>query len=693
MKKTHLLFFTIFTFALLKVGAQNCSYSELTYTTSGFPTYMLSGDFNNDGKADLIQESGIPFSITAYLQMPGNTFSTVTTITSTSQYLLVVNDFNNDGNDDVLLTGGILYAGLGNGIFSATTTNLYFSNSSFNNPINPIAISSDVNNDGMQDVISMVNAVPISSLSINLGMGNGNFGSSISYTLNGLISPFILLGLINNSCISAKDINNDTYIDVVAAVTNTSSSISTLYIFNGSPSGTLSPINTYTYAGEMLSVKLNDFNLDGSLDIAYSNQNVINVLNGNGSGSFSPSQSYTVAGANMILLESGDLNNDLIPDITSLNLSGPTFPALGYYKTYTNFLNNGSQLFNSSLTYTMGDMGFPNPIICKDFNSDGYLDLAVNTYSFYPTLYVFLTSPVLNGSIITANNGAICVGQSFTINPSGANSYIYSGGSAVITPTITSSYSIAGTYSNGCVTSNTAIVTITVNPLPTITVNSGTICSGDSFTIIPNGATNYTYSSGSNIISPITSTAVTIVGASAQGCVSSNTVTSSITVNPLPHVIASTSSSIICSGETATLTANGASTYTWNGGATTSVISISPSLTTVYGIIGTDINGCDNSVSITQSVSACTGISSEIFNQVNQINVYPNPNKGEFVISGKQEATFLMVDALGQVIKTISLNATNHYSESISGLANGMYFLVDKNNLAASVKYKIIVIQ
>ena len=136
MKKKRLLFFTISTFLLLKAEAQNCSYSELTYTTSGFPTYMLSGDFNNDGKADLVVENEIPFSnsITVYLQMPSNTFSMVTTTGLGSEYFLAVDDFNNDGNDDVLLTGGILCAGLGNGTFSVTTTNLVFPSSHYLNP-------------------------------------------------------------------------------------------------------------------------------------------------------------------------------------------------------------------------------------------------------------------------------------------------------------------------------------------------------------------------------------------------------------------------------------------------------------------------------------------------------------------------------------------------------------------------------
>ena len=98
---------------------------------------------------------------------------------------------------------------------------------------------------------------------------------------------------------------------------------------------------------------------------------------------------------------------------------------------------------------------------------------------------------------------------------------------------------------------------VTVNTTPTITVNSGSICNGDSFTLTPSGATTYTYSSGSNVVSPITTTSYTVTGTNASGCSDLVGVVSTVTVNALPSLAVSSGS--ICNGDSFTLTPSGAS--------------------------------------------------------------------------------------------------------------------------------------
>jgi hypothetical protein len=138
-------------------------------------------------------------------------------------------------------------------------------------------------------------------------------------------------------------------------------------------------------------------------------------------------------------------------------------------------------------------------------------------------------------SIITYTN-AICAGTSTTFTATGnaGNSYVWSASAnsattntVVVTPTGTAStvYSVVGTNSVGCIT-NIATTTLSVNPLPTITVNSGTVCVGNSFTITPSGANTYTYSSGNAIITPIVAatTNYTVSGTNGNGCVNTTTV-------------------------------------------------------------------------------------------------------------------------------------------------------------------------
>ena len=93
---------------------------------------------------------------------------------------------------------------------------------------------------------------------------------------------------------------------------------------------------------------------------------------------------------------------------------------------------------------------------------------------------------------LSVNSGVICNGNSFTLTPSGASTYTYSSVSNIVTPTLTTSYTVTGTDAAGCADLVGVVSTITVNSTPTITVNSGVICTGQSFTMTPAGANTYT---------------------------------------------------------------------------------------------------------------------------------------------------------------------------------------------------------
>lgn len=204
--------------------------------------------------------------------------------------------------------------------------------------------------------------------------------------------------------------------------------------------------------------------------------------------------------------------------------------------------------------------------------------------------------------VTTVNSPTICIGATATLAASGATTYLWSTGSTInplsVTPASTLSYTVVGT-SAGC--SNTAVATVTVTPLPSVTVNSPTICDGDIATLTASGATTYVWSTGatSNPISntPTTTTSYTVTG-TLLGCTS--TAVSTVTVNPLP--IINVNSPVICSGATATLTATGAATYLWNSGSTANPLSVSPSTTTLYVVTGT-LLGCTSSAMATVTVN------------------------------------------------------------------------------------------
>jgi hypothetical protein len=216
-----------------------------------------------------------------------------------------------------------------------------------------------------------------------------------------------------------------------------------------------------------------------------------------------------------------------------------------------------------------------------------------------------LVQIVSSNPTVSVNNGTICSGSTFTIAPSGASTYTIQGGAAAVSPTTNTSYTVIGTNTAGCVSANTATSNVTVNALPTLTVNSGAICIGNSFTLAPSGAATYTYSSGSAVVSPTASAAFTVTGTNSVGCVGS--IVSNVTVNTAPNLTI-TGNSSICSGNSASLTASGSTTYTWNTGATTSSIVVTPTANTTYTASSTGTNGCTGMAMTSVTVNALPSV-------------------------------------------------------------------------------------
>jgi hypothetical protein len=276
---------------------------------------------------------------------------------------------------------------------------------------------------------------------------------------------------------------------------------------------------------------------------------------------------------------------------------------------------------------------------------------------------------------ITVNSGSICSGSSFTISPGGANTFTIQGGNNVVSPLANASYTVTGTSIAGCVSASSATSNLIVHATPTITANSGSICSGSSFTIYPAGANTYTIQGGNNVVSPTTNVSYTVTGTNTAGCVSASSATSIVNVNPLPTVGLSTSNTLICEGESATLTASGASNYTFNPGGPGANIIINPTVTSTYTVSGADANGCSNSTTITQSVGICAAISAK--GSLDEgITIYPNPTNGILTIQSPAlvQKKVEVYNSIGQSILSFELQTTD-CELNLSVLPNGIYFV------------------
>lgn len=209
----------------------------------------------------------------------------------------------------------------------------------------------------------------------------------------------------------------------------------------------------------------------------------------------------------------------------------------------------------------------------------------------------------------------ICEGENLTLSAEGATSYTWIANGVLvgmtnsidISPNVTTTYTLNGTTASGC--SDSDVFTIIVNEFPTISANTANICAGESAVLNASGASAYTWlaggmqvGTGSSIsVTPTVTTNYTILGESAAGC--ENIGSTTVFVDAAPTVMASTALSSICVGDAATLTAEGASTYSWfeSGSlvASGNILEIFPTATTTYTVVGQDGSNCEGTDEIT----------------------------------------------------------------------------------------------
>ena len=161
-----------------------------------------------------------------------------------------------------------------------------------------------------------------------------------------------------------------------------------------------------------------------------------------------------------------------------------------------------------------------------------------------------ITAPNIN---LNATSNIICEGDMISITASGADSYLWDGGStsSVISPSplLSTSYSVTGTNLNGC--SSSASITINVNPLPVISISGNTVvCANSTSSLTATGAVSYNWNTGSTsslaVITPSISETYTVTGTDVNNCISSQTI--SVNVIASKDIFGNVTSSITTSG-------------------------------------------------------------------------------------------------------------------------------------------------
>lgn len=257
-----------------------------------------------------------------------------------------------------------------------------------------------------------------------------------------------------------------------------------------------------------------------------------------------------------------------------------------------------------------------NPTITTTYTIVGKIGTCTNSTTATVSVTTISTS-------VTASSTNYCTGTPpVTLTGSGATTYSWapgtslsstSGTTVAATPSTTTIYTVTGSI-GACTSTKTISITAFVTPTITITPPSTVICSGSNSALTASGATNYSWTplygltayTGPNVTAnPTVTTTYSITGVNGN-CTNSTTATVSVTViNP---TITASSTNYCIGGSPVTLTGTGATTYSWAPGSslsatTGSVVSATPSVTTIYTLTGT--NGtCSNTKTISITVTA-----------------------------------------------------------------------------------------
>ncbi|UAY50643.1 PKD-like domain-containing protein [Ferruginibacter albus] len=320
--------------------------------------------------------------------------------------------------------------------------------------------------------------------------------------------------------------------------------------------------------------------------------------------------------------------------------------------------------------------------------------------SISQTLTNTTTSPVTATYTVTPTSGAGCVGNTFTvtvtINPkpnmtsassaticSGstvsipltsdvASSYVWvaaSNGnvtgestsnqstttlSNTLTNTTTSvqtvTYTVTPTSTTGSCQGSGQTVTVTVNPMPSVSNQTTSVCTGGTFSVTPGSVpsgTKYTWTAPtgtgfgggsaqstaqSSISQVLTNSGTTAVTASytvtpISGTCTGNNFTLAVTVNPKP-TMTSASSATICSGTAVsiTLTSDVASSYQWSAASNGNVTGESTSTQTTSTLSNTLTNTSTTAQNVVYTVTpTSTGGSCAGSSQTVTVTVNPKP--------------------------------------------------------------------
>ena len=290
----------------------------------------------------------------------------------------------------------------------------------------------------------------------------------------------------------------------------------------------------------------------------------------------------------------------------------------------------------------------------------------------------------LPAPISNLNDASICNGTSTTLTASSItySSYLWNIGNTTnsINVSAPGTYIVTITNSDGCTTIASSDVLSGAAPIVYITEDTLSICAGESGDLSVNQQTgvSYIWSNGTNgPTSTFLNSGNVFVTATMDSSGCTDIDSAYVNVIPLP-IVDLGNDTTICDTDTLFIDAGNHSTFNWNTGATTNIISVNDSGT--YAVTVTDQNGCASSDDINVQVEICLGIDN--ITDKDAFNLFPNPAKNNFHIKVNyvKKTTFKLLNIQGRAIMSGDLESGAVRQINVSTIPPGIYFLEISSN-------------
>lgn len=303
-----------------------------------------------------------------------------------------------------------------------------------------------------------------------------------------------------------------------------------------------------------------------------------------------------------------------------------------------------------------------------------------------------------NVSCNGGNNG------SATVSVSGGSSpftYLWSNGQTTSAASNLSAgnYSVVVTDANGCSSSVTVTISqpAALSVTASSTANINCLSPNGSAIANPSGGTSpyiYVWSNGQTTqqLNNLQAGNYSVTITDANGC----TTTSTISVaGPTLPTISISGNTTLCQGDQATLTASGGIVYSWSAGTTNNPITVSPSSTSTYTVVGADASGCTNTsvisvtvsppptANITGSDTICLG-SSAVLTATGGGNYLWSTNETTFSITISSAGNYSVIVSIGTCTAAANFSVTTVQNPTANAGANVVINIGESTTLNAS---------